>query len=118
MEKSHEVRVTPPALLPWEHALPTGKTLRDAVDRLPGWQYDETSHPPSLVRTWDTPDFITGMAWLTHVGELADLTGHHPDIALGWGYLRIAWTTHDCGGVHANDLLMAAATSALLERLT
>lgn len=118
MEKSHEVRVTTPVLHPWEHALPTGDALQDAVARLPGWRYDDGSSPPCLVRTWNTPDFNTALAWLPRIGELADRVGHHPDIALGWGYLRIAWTTHDRGGVHANDLLMAAATSALLERLT
>lgn len=117
MEKSHEVRLTPPALLPWTHPLPTGDALREAVSRLPDWQYDDHSHTPCLVRTWNLPDFNTALAWLPRIGELADQAGHHPDIAFGWGYLRIGWTTHDRGGVHANDLILAAATSALLECL-
>ena len=118
MEKSHEVRVTTPDLLPWEHPLPTGDSVREAVARMPGWRYDADSRPPCLVRTWKTPDFNSAMASLPPIGELAERFGHRPDLALGWGYLRIAWTTHDRGGVHANDLLLAAATSALLERLT
>jgi 4a-hydroxytetrahydrobiopterin dehydratase len=33
---------------------------------------------------------------------------HHPDLAFGWGYVRITLTTHDAGGVTEKDHALAA----------
>ena len=46
---------------------------------------------------------------------LAEREGHHPDLAFGWGYLEIAYTTHAIGGLSENDFICAAKFDALLE---
>ncbi len=38
---------------------------------------------------------------------LADQEGHHPDIAFGWGYCAVSFTTHDSGGLTINDFICA-----------
>lgn len=38
---------------------------------------------------------------------LADQEGHHPDIAFGWGYCTVSFTTHDSGGLTINDFICA-----------
>ena len=38
---------------------------------------------------------------------LADSEGHHPDIAFGWGYCAVSFTTHDSGGLTINDFICA-----------
>lgn len=38
---------------------------------------------------------------------LADQEGHHPDIAFGWGYCSVSFTTHDSGGLTINDFICA-----------
>jgi len=38
----------------------------------------------------------------------ADREGHHPDIAFGWGYCTIRFTSHEAGGLTENDFICAA----------
>lgn len=45
---------------------------------------------------------------------LADQEGHHPDVAFGWGYCEIVFTTHEAGGVTENDFICAAKLDRLL----
>lgn len=112
-------RLTPPELLPWTGTpLPSPEDILLALQALPGWSLDTRTMPHCLTRLWHTRDFADSLALLNAVAALAETAGHHPDIRLGWGYLSVSWTTHDQGGVHANDLRLAAATSHALERAT
>ena len=38
----------------------------------------------------------------------AEAMNHHPDLAFGWGYVRITLTSHDAGGVTEKDHALAA----------
>lgn len=59
-----------------------------------------------------------GFAKPSHLAALAawfaDRTGHHPDIAFGWGYCTIIYTTHDIGGLSQADFTTAAQFDALI----
>ena len=61
----------------------------------------------SLVRTFKTPDFLTAYNLVSAVVEPAEGLKHHPDITFGWGYVRIALTTHDAGGITDLDHRLA-----------
>jgi 4a-hydroxytetrahydrobiopterin dehydratase len=45
---------------------------------------------------------------------LGDREGHHPDIAFGWGYCEVTFTTHDVGGLSALDFDCAAKLDAMV----
>jgi len=45
---------------------------------------------------------------------LADREGHHPDVAFGWGYCEVTFTTHDLNGLSENDFICAAKLDRLL----
>ncbi len=45
---------------------------------------------------------------------LADQAGHHPDVAFGWGYCEVTFTTHDICGLSENDFVCAARFDRLL----
>ena len=62
-----------------------------------------------LVRTFKTPDFLTAFNLVSTVVGPAEGLSHHPDIAFGWGYVRITLTTHDAGGITALDQHLAEA---------
>ena len=62
-----------------------------------------------LVRTFKTPDFLTAFNLVSAVVGPAERLNHHPDIAFGWGYVRITLTTHDAGGITALDQQLAEA---------
>lgn len=61
----------------------------------------------TLVRTFKTPDFMTAFNMVSAVVGPAEELNHHPDIAFGWGYLRITLTTHDAGGITELDRRLA-----------
>jgi len=63
----------------------------------------------SLVRTFRTPDFMTAFHLVSAVVSPAEALNHHPDIAFGWGYVRISLTTHDAGGITERDHRLAEA---------
>ncbi len=62
-----------------------------------------------LMRTFQTPDFLTAYRLVGAVVGPAEALNHHPDIAFGWGYVRITLTTHDAGGLTELDHRLAKA---------
>jgi pterin-4a-carbinolamine dehydratase len=40
--------------------------------------------------------------------HLANLEDHHPDLEVGYGYCRVAFTTHAIKGLSENDFICAA----------
>ncbi|MBP1923544.1 4a-hydroxytetrahydrobiopterin dehydratase [Halorubrum alkaliphilum] len=75
------------------------ETLGDA------WQVVEEHH---LEATYEFPDFETALEFTNEVGELAEAEWHHPDIHLSWGEVGVEMWTHDIGGLHRSDFVMAA----------
>jgi 4a-hydroxytetrahydrobiopterin dehydratase len=41
------------------------------------------------------------------IGAVAQARDHHPDVALGWGKVKLSWSTHDAGGISARDRELA-----------
>ena len=54
------------------------------------------------------PDFAQALVFVNQVGALAEDMGHHPDVLLGWGKVEITLWTHDVGGLHKADFILAA----------
>ena len=53
-------------------------------------------------------DFLGSQKFINQVGKISELEGHHPDISFGWGYAKIAITTHAIEGLSENDFILAA----------
>jgi len=68
-----------------------------------------------LSKSFTFADFKSALAFVVELGALAEKANHHPDIELGWGRVRVTWTTHDAGGITSLDLEMAAKTDTLFE---
>ena len=62
----------------------------------------------TLQREIKTPDFLTAFNLVSRLVAPAQAMNHHPDLAFGWGYVRIALTTHDAGRVTEKDRALAA----------
>jgi len=77
----------------------------------PGWTISAGGE--RIERRFKYKDFASAMEFARTVGELADREGHHPDIAVGWGYCSISFQTHKIRGLHENDFIMAAKVNAL-----
>jgi len=78
---------------------------------LPGWRIENGQ----LARSFSFADFDETMAFVNALAWIARREDHHPDLAVGYGRCRIAWSTHDVGGLSMNDFVCAAKIEALIE---
>lgn len=65
-------------------------------------------------RKYKFKDFVSAMAFLQKVADLAEAEGHHPDLHLtGYRNATVELTTHAIGGLSANDFIVAAKIDKL-----
>ena len=61
-----------------------------------------------LHREYRFANFREALDFVNRVGELAEAEGHHPNLQLGYGMVRITLWTHKIDGLHENDFILAA----------
>lgn len=86
---------------------------QELLAQLEGWELEEGGK--RILRKMKFRNFRDALAFVNRLGVLAEAEKHHPDISFGWGYAEVVYTTHDIGGLHRNDFILAAKTNALLE---
>ncbi len=67
-----------------------------------------TEDAKSISKKFEFKNFKEALVFVNKVGEIAESEGHHPDIELGWGKVKITLTTHAIGGLSQNDFIVAA----------
>ncbi len=67
----------------------------------------------SIARTFKLADFSSALAFVVRVGMAAEKRDHHPDIELGWGRVKVTWSTHDAKGLTKLDLELAEITDTI-----
>ncbi len=75
-----------------------------------GWKLVDEHH---LEKEWTFADFRQALAFTNRVGELAESVGHHPDIFLAWGKVRLTLWTHKIDGLSEADFVFAAKVDRL-----
>ncbi len=84
--------------------------------QIPDWCPYEVNGHQRLESLFKFKDFKTALAFTNAVGELAEAEQHHPAILTEWGKVTVTWWTHTIGGLHHNDLIMAAKTDTIAKR--
>jgi 4a-hydroxytetrahydrobiopterin dehydratase len=88
-----------------------GQELTELLDKLRGgWLVVEEHH---LEKEYRFKDFRSALAFTNRVGELAEAQGHHPDIHLSWGKVRLTIWTHKIDGLTESDFIFAAKVDYL-----
>lgn len=83
-----------------------GEALRDLEARLGnGWRVVDDHH---LEKEYRFSDFRQALDFTNRIGELAEDQGHHPDIHLAWGKVRVEVWTHTIDGLTESDFVWAA----------
>lgn len=83
-----------------------GRELSELLDELGGgWRLVDEHH---LEKEYRFRDFGEALAFTNRVGEVAEAQGHHPDIYLSWGKVRLAMWTHKIDGLTESDFIFAA----------
>ena len=70
-----------------------------------GWRVIDGHH---LEKQFDFKDFRQALAFTNRIGEVAESVGHHPDIYLTWGKVRLNIFTHKVSGLTKDDFILAA----------
>ena len=61
-----------------------------------------------LNKRFNFNNFKESQEFINKVGEISEDEGHHPDIYLAWGKVRLTVWTHKIDGLHQNDFIFAA----------
>lgn len=86
--------------------------LAELRQSIPEWQLVEVHGEQRLKRVFKHANFAEALAFANRVGELAEQHNHHPAITIEWGKTTVEWWTHKIGGLHRNDVVMAAKTDS------
>ncbi|MFN3275808.1 MAG: 4a-hydroxytetrahydrobiopterin dehydratase [Paracoccus sp. (in: a-proteobacteria)] len=86
--------------------------IRAMMAQLTGWQLSGASD--RLTRRFEFKGFARAVEMANLAAWLGNKQGHHPDIAFGWGYCTVTFTTHDAGGLTVNDFICASRLDALV----
>jgi 4a-hydroxytetrahydrobiopterin dehydratase len=78
------------------------------------WKVVQEHH---LEKEYTFPDFRHALTFTNLIGELAEREGHHPDIFLTWGKVKITLWTHKIDGLTESDFIMAAKCDLELPKL-
>ena len=87
-----------------------GQQLNDLlvqIDR--GWQIVREHH---LEKEYCFSDFIKALDFTNKVGAIAEREGHHPDVYLAWGKVKLTIWTHKIDGLTESDFILAAKADA------
>ena len=83
-----------------------GKELQTYREHLHSrWRVIEDHH---LAARYDFKDFAQALEFTNRVGSLAEAEGHHPEICLSWGWVKVRIWTHAIDGLSENDFILAA----------
>ena len=81
----------------------TAAEIKEHLELLDGWRVEDDK----LTKRFEFKNFAQSLEFVNKVGAVAEAADHHPDIAFGWGYAEIAFTTHDRGGITDVDFALA-----------
>lgn len=87
------------------------KALKDLLNQLDNdWKVIKEHH---LEKEYKFSDFRTALSFTNLVGDAAEKEGHHPDVYLTWGKVKLTIWTHKIDGLTESDFILAAKCEEL-----
>lgn len=88
-----------------------GGALEKLATQLPsGWRIVDCHQ---LEKEFKFDNFREALGFTNRIGELAEAQGHHPDIYLAWGKVKLTIWTHKVDGLTESDFILAAKANEL-----
>jgi 4a-hydroxytetrahydrobiopterin dehydratase len=81
--------------------------------RHPDW----TGSPEKLARSIEFADFLTAVEFINRLAPRCEELDHHPDLALRWRWVDVELTSHEAGGVTADDMTLAGIVDEVAAEL-
>lgn len=95
----------------------TDTEIAEALKTLPEWSIILANGIQQLTRAYKFKNFVSALEFTNAIGALAEEFNHHPALLTEWGKVSVSWWTHKIKGLHKNDLIMAAKTEKLFQRM-
>jgi len=81
------------------------------MKKTPEWDFEETF----IARVVEFDEFMDGIDFVNSVAEISDEANHHPDIDIRYLTVTLRVSTHEQGGLTANDFELAGRIDNLLD---
>jgi 4a-hydroxytetrahydrobiopterin dehydratase len=81
------------------------------LERLQGWTL--ANDALSISKNYIFPDFKATMVFVNKIAAIAEEEGHHPDLAVSYGKVKVDLSTHATKGLSMNDFILAAKIDAI-----
>lgn len=78
---------------------------------LPGWQIVDPGQ--LLQKEFTFASYTATLLFVNTVAGMAERENHHPNLEVGYGRVKVNYSTHDVGGLSRNDFICAAKIEAL-----
>ena len=88
--------------------------IQQLLGELNEWTVQQEYH---LTKSFEFPDFVKALACVNRIGEIAEQQGHHPDLYLAWGKVKMEVWTHKIHGLTESDFIFAAKVDVALGEL-
>ncbi|MBY6188820.1 4a-hydroxytetrahydrobiopterin dehydratase [Microbulbifer agarilyticus] len=95
--------------------LVSDEELATLIREIPDWTPMTRDGVMQLERVFKFRNFKQALAFTNRVGAIAEEVGHHPALLTEWGKVTVTWWSHEAGGLHKNDFIMAARTDQQLD---
>lgn len=83
----------------------TEEHLAPLLAQLDGWHVEERK---KLIKPFRFKNFVEAVDFVNAVAPIAEEEGHHPDLYVRWGEVRVYLWTHKIDGLTESDFYMAA----------
>ena len=80
----------------------------------PDWKVVDGHH---LEAEYHFSAYRQALDFTLQVGELAEVAGHHPDLYLAWGKVKVTIWTHKIDGLTESDFIFAAKTDQIRQQI-
>jgi 4a-hydroxytetrahydrobiopterin dehydratase len=86
----------------------TENEVQTKLRKIPGWE----RRGQEISRLYIFSGFISAMAFVNHVADLAETIDHHPDILIQYRKVKLTLSTHSAGGLTDLDFTLAQKIDA------
>jgi len=89
------------------------KEIAPLLAQLDGWRVEARK---KLLKSYRFKNFVEAVAFVNAVTRVAEREGHHPDLYVRWGEVRVYLWTHKIDGLTESDFVMAAKIDRVYAR--
>jgi len=87
--------------------------IENYLQEIEGWELNK-GDPPKIQKEFIFENFKEAIEFVNKVADIAQEQWHHPDISIyGFNKALIEFTSHEIGGLHKNDFIMAAKVNKI-----